>query len=117
MVLVGDYVYFGNRHNNGHPCCVEFKTGEIKWKESAGAAGGSGSGCLVAVDGMLIYRYQNGKVALVKASQEKFEVKGSFSIPEPSGKPSWQHPVVAGGKLYLRDQDKLHCYDLKPEAN
>jgi len=113
MVLVGDYVYFGNRHNNGHPVCVELKSGEIQWKESQGAAGGSGSGSVVAADGMLIFRYENGKVALVKANPKKFEVMGSFKIPEPSGKPSWQHPVVANGKLYLRDQDKMHCYDIK----
>jgi outer membrane protein assembly factor BamB len=113
MVLVGDYVFMGNRHNNGHPACVELKTGNIKWKENQGAAGGAGSGCVVAVDGLLIFRYQNGKVALVKANPEKFEVTGSFTIPEASGKPSWQHPVVANGKLYLRDQDKLHCYSVK----
>jgi len=113
MVLVGDYVYFGNRHGNGHPTCVELATGEIKWKETKGAAGGGGSGCVSAVDGMLIFRYENGVVALVKANPEKFEMLGSFKIPEPSGKPSWQHPAIANGKLYLRDQDKMHCYDLK----
>jgi outer membrane protein assembly factor BamB len=113
MVLVGDYVYFGHAHNNGYPACVELKTGEIKWKERGPAAGGSGSGCVVYADGMLYFRYQNGKMALVKASPDGFELKGSFDIPEKSGKDSWQHPVVANGKLYLRDQDKLHCFDVK----
>ncbi|MFY7951411.1 MAG: PQQ-binding-like beta-propeller repeat protein [Armatimonadaceae bacterium] len=113
MVLVGDYVYFGNAHNSGHPACVEFKTGEVKWKETKGAAGGSGSGCVVYADGRLYFRYENGKVALVKASPDKFEVVGAFDIPEKSGQPSWQHPVVVNGKLYLRDQDNLHCYDVK----
>ncbi len=113
MVLVGDHVYFGNAHNSGHPACVEFKTGEVKWKETKGAAGGSGSGCVVYADGMLYFRYENGKMALVKADPKKFEVVGSFDIPEASKKPSWQHPVVANGKLYLRDQDNLHCFDVK----
>jgi outer membrane protein assembly factor BamB len=67
----------------------------------------------VAADGMLYFRYENGKMALVKASPDKFELKGSFDIPEKSGSPSWQHPVIANGKLYLRDQDKLHCFDVK----
>lgn len=113
MVLVGDYLYFGNAHNNGHPVCVEFKTGDIKWKETKGAAGGSGSGSVVYADGMLYFRYQNAKVVLIKANSEKMEVTGSFDIPEKSGKESWQHPVVANGKLYLRDQDNLHCFDVK----
>ena len=113
MVLVGDYVYFGNAHNNGHPACVEMKTGEIKWKQTKDAGGGARSGCVVYADGMLYYRYENGKMALVKASPEKFEEAGSFDIPEKSGKASWQHPVVANGKLYIRDQDKLHCFDVK----
>ncbi|MCU0704003.1 MAG: PQQ-like beta-propeller repeat protein [Fimbriiglobus sp.] len=113
MVLVGDYVYFGNAHNSGHPACVDFKTGDVKWKETKGAAGGSGSGSVVYADGRLYFRYENGKVALVKADPDKFEAAGSFDIPEKSGKPSWQHPVIANGKLYLRDQDKLHCFDVK----
>ncbi len=112
MVKVGDYVYFGNKHNSGLPACVEFKTGEIKWKEEKGAGGGSGSGTVIAADGMLYFRYENGKVALVKADPKKFELAGSFDIPEKSGKPSWQHLLIANGKLYVRDQDKLHCYDI-----
>ena len=113
MVLVGDYVYFGNRHGSGHPTCVDFKTGEVKWKETKGAAGGGGSGSVVYADGRLYFRYESGKMALVKADPDKFEVVGSFDIPEPSKKPSWQHPVVANGKLYIRDQDNLHCFDVK----
>lgn len=113
MVLVGDHVYLGNKHNSGLPACVEFKTGDIKWKEEKGAGGGGGSGSVVAADGMLYFRYENGKVALVKADPKGFTLAGSFDIPEKSGKPSWQHPVIAGGKLYLRDQDKLHCFDVK----
>lgn len=113
MVLVGDYVYFGHRHGNGIPACVDFKTGEVKWKEEKDAGGGTESGSVVYADGMLYFRYQNGKMALVKASPDKFELAGSFDIPEKSGKPSWAHPVVANGKLYIRDQDKLHCFDVK----
>jgi outer membrane protein assembly factor BamB len=113
MVLVGDHVYFGNAHNSGHPACVEFKTGIVQWLEEKGAAGGSGSAAVVYADGMLYFRYENGKVVLVKADPKEFSVAGSFDIPEKSGAPSWQHPVVANGKLYLRDQDKLHCFDVK----
>jgi outer membrane protein assembly factor BamB len=113
MVPVGDHLYFGNRHNSGLPACVELATGEIKWKESQGAGGGGGSGTVIAADGMLYFRYENGVVALVKASPEKFEPVSSFTIPQASGKPSWPHLALANGKLYIRDQEKLHCFDVK----
>lgn len=116
MVLVGEHVYFGNAHNAGHPACVEFKTGEVVWKERKGAAGGGGSGSVVYADGMLYYRYENAQVVLAEATPAGLKVAGSFKIPEASGKPSWQHPVVANGRLYLRDQDKLHCFNVKAAA-
>jgi outer membrane protein assembly factor BamB len=117
MVLVGDHVYFGNAHNSGHPACVEFKTGEIKWKENRGAAGGGGSAAVVYADGMLYFRYQNGVVALVEATPDGLKVAGSFREADRSGRECWAHPVVVNGRLYLRDQDRLVCYDVKAEKN
>ncbi|MFO0824988.1 MAG: PQQ-binding-like beta-propeller repeat protein [Gemmataceae bacterium] len=119
MVLVGDHVYFGNAHNNGHPACVEFKTGDIVYKENKGAAGGGGSAAVMFADGMLYYRYENGVVALLEAApKDKMSLVSSFKEPERSGKPCWAHPVIANQKLYLRDQDKLVCYDVKnPDKN
>ena len=65
-------------------------------------------------DGRLYFRYEKGTtMALVKANPEKFEVVGSFDIPEKSGKQSWPHPVVANGKLYIRDQDTIYAYDVR----
>ncbi len=113
MVPVGDYVYLGNRHGSGLPACVEMATGAIKWKENKGAGGGSGSGTVIAADGMLYFRYENGVVALVKADPNGYEFVSSFKIPEQSRSPSWQHLALANGKLYIRDQDKLHCFDVK----
>jgi outer membrane protein assembly factor BamB len=117
MVLVGDHVYFGHAHNSGHPACVEFKTGTITWKESKGAAGGGGSAAVVAADGMLYFRYQNGVVALIEATSDGLNVAGSFKEPERSGRESWAHPVIANGKLFLRDQDKLQCFNVKADKN
>lgn len=113
MVLVGDHIYMGRGHNNGLPTCVEFKSGTVTWAEEAGAGKGSGSGCVIYADGMLYFRYQNGVVALVKATSSGFELAGRFEIPQKSDKPSWPHPVVANGKLFIRDQDKLHAFDVK----
>lgn len=113
MLLIGDYVYFGAKHNEGFPVCVEAKTGEIVWKnDDRKANAGSGSAAVVYADGNVIFRYQNGTVGLVEATTDGYHLKGSFK-PEFQQGNSWAHPVVAGGKLYLREQDKLMCYDLK----
>ena len=50
-------------------------------------------------------------MALVEATPESFNVKGTFNIASKTG-PSWPHPVILDGKLYLRDNDVLLCYDI-----
>ena len=119
MVLVGDYVYFGANHGQGYPACVEFKTGEKKYKMSKPIGGGGGSAAVAFADGMLYYRYQNGQVVLLNATPDEDEVKvaGSFKVPDQSRAAQWAHPVIANGMLYIRDQEKLHCYNVKADKN
>ena len=109
MVLIGDHIYMGHGHNNGLPVCVEMQSGRIVWGPERGA--GSGSAAMVAADGDLYFRYENGVMALVEATPAGYRLKGSFRIASNNGK-SWQHPVIFDRRLYLRDQDELHCYDL-----
>jgi hypothetical protein len=113
MILVGDHLYLGRGHNDGKPTCVEFATAEIAWDEARSPAGGSGSAAVAYADGMLYFRYENGKLALIAADPKEFRLAGSFGEPERSGQPTWAHPVIANGKLYLRDQDRLRVYDVK----
>lgn len=110
MVLIGDHLYFGHGHNNGFPICVDMLSGDVKWGGKIRGAG-SGSAAITFVDGHLIFRYQNGEVALIEATPTEYKIKGHF-MPEIQIKESWAHPVVSGGKLYLREQDKLMCYSL-----
>lgn len=110
VVLLGDYLYCGNGHNKGFPICVEFLTGKTVW--DGGRGEGSGSAAVVYADGQLYFRYQDGKVVLIEASPAGYKVNGTFQIPDCEN-PSWPHPVVAGGKLYLREQDNLFVYDVK----
>jgi len=56
---------------------------------------------------------KSGAVALVEATPAGYQEKGRFTPPDRSKKNAWPHPVIAGGKLYIRDQDVLLCYDLK----
>ena len=79
-------------------------------------AGNSGS--LTYADGHLYCYQDNGTVALVEASPDGWKETGRFSIPQKTkrarkGSSIWTHPVVANGKLYLRDQDLIFCYDVK----
>jgi hypothetical protein len=64
-------------------------------------------------DDHLIFRYESGEVALIEATPEAYRLKGHFKPAYVSGQPAWSHPVVIGGRLYLRDQDKLMCYDAR----
>ncbi len=110
VILVGDHLFGGHGHNNGFPFCVELQTGEDSWKRGRGP--GTGSAAIVYADGHLYFRYENAVMALIEASPDGLKVKSTFKIPDGK-KPSWSHPVIAGGRLYLRDADRLLCYDLK----
>lgn len=110
MVRLGHYVYCGHKHNQGFPICVDMTSGKTVWGGDQRGPG-TGSAAVVSADGRLYFRYENGLLALINATQEKYEVAGTFQLPEVGG-PSWSHPVVAGGKLYLREQDQLYVYDV-----
>lgn len=88
--------------------CLDFKTGKTLWQDRS-----CGKCSLVYADGMLYCRGEDGLVSLVVAKREGFELKGRFEQPYRSERYAWPHPVIAGGCLYLRDQDKLLCYDLR----
>lgn len=110
MIHVGPYIYSGHGHNQGFPICLEMKTGKIVWGGKQRGAG-SGSAAVVYADGKLYFRYQDGIMALVDAVADGYHLSGSFKIPEVA-RESWSHPVVTGGKLYLREQDNLFVYQL-----
>jgi outer membrane protein assembly factor BamB len=109
VVKLGDYLY-GHSDGKGWTC-QSFKTGEAVWQEKGKADKGS----VVYADGRLYCREEKekGVVALLEATPNGYAEKGRFTPPDRSGKKSWPHPVIAGGKLYLRDQDVLLCYDVQ----
>ena len=117
MVQVGDFAYFGHDQNNGKPVCVDLINGDIKWgpERSPAAAKDTdrSSAAVLFADGLLYFRYDNGTMVLIEPSPVSLKVVSSFKETERSGKDSWPHPVIVSGKLYLRDQDKLTCYDVK----
>ena len=109
VIRVGEFVY-GDTDDQGKPFCAELATGKVLWKRSDEGSG-RGSAAVVYADGRLYIHYDNGTVALVEASPTAFKEVGSFQAPKRSG-PSWAHPVVCDGRLYIREGDMLYCYDV-----
>jgi outer membrane protein assembly factor BamB len=111
VILVDKYLY-GYSDGKGW-VCQDFATGKAVWQEKRKL----GKGSLVYADGMLYLRAEGdkGTVALIEATPKGYREKGRFDQPERSDKNSWPHPVIIGGRLYLRDQDVLLCYDVRNE--
>ncbi len=107
MVLVDGYLYGSD--DPGILTCIELATGEDQWQERTPGK----CSLIYFAGGLMITRSEKGKVCLVRVSPEKCEVLGEFEQPDRSDKPSWPHPVVADGMLYLRDQDALLVYDVR----
>ena len=111
MVLRDGHVYAGHAHNNGFPTCLEMSTGKIVWGGDPRGPGSGSAAVLLAGDD-LIFRYEDGVVALIEATAEGYQLKSQFRPVFQKGK-SWAHPVVVDGRLYLREQEKMMCYDLR----
>jgi outer membrane protein assembly factor BamB len=112
MVRLGDYIYAGKGHNNGFPTCVEWKTGKIVWEQSERP--GKESAAVIAADGELYFRWQDGIMGLIDATPAGYRLKGSFKLPVIQGQ-SWPHPAIHDKKLYVRVQDTLLCFDVAGE--
>ncbi len=104
MILVDGKVYGSDE---GQLVCLDFKTGEVAWTQRCG------KGSIAAADGRIYYRREDGPILLIELNPEKYVEQGRLETTEHSGKPSWPHPVIANGKLYIRDQGLLFCYDVK----
>ncbi len=103
IVLVDGYMYgFGS----GGLICQNFKTGAIEWQ-----ARSVSKGSLVYADGHLYCFGEKNEMALVEANPKEYVEKGRFSTDD-GDYPTWAHPVVAGGRLYLRDMQHLTSYDI-----
>lgn len=90
--------------------CLNFLTGEVAWEERS-----VGKGSVVFAEGHVYLRGEGGGVALFEATPEGYREKGRFDQPHRSQTHAWAYPVVTGGRLYLRDQDVLLCYNLRAQ--
>lgn len=92
---------------------IDFVTGKARWKEES-----LGPGAVLYADGRLYVHTENGEVALVEAVPEAYREKGRFTPPAPpkrtrAREAAWAYPVVANGRLYIRDLGTLWCFDVR----
>ena len=115
-VILVDGHLFGYSDRAGW-VCQNWETGERVWNERRAL----GKGAIAYADGRFYcLDERSGEIALIEASTEGWKEHGRFKIDpqtkrrKPSGM-IWVHPVISNGKLYLRDQEIIVCYDIKAE--
>lgn len=112
VIKHGDHLY---GYSDGYGwTCLDWKTGEIAWSNKK--VHGKGS-IAYADDRFYCLDERTGEVALIKATPDGWDETGRLKITpqtalrKPKGR-IWTHPVILDGKLYLRDQEIVLCYDI-----
>jgi outer membrane protein assembly factor BamB len=107
VVKVGDHIYGTSARAL---MAVQFATGDVKWQDRA-----IGAASITCADGHLYLHGENGDVLLAEATPDEYREKGRFTPPDQPDRgrsKAWAYPVVANGKLYIRDATSLWCYDV-----
>jgi outer membrane protein assembly factor BamB len=115
IVLVGGRIYgYAEQLNRSTPwVCIDFATGRDVFRSAPVESSYKyRNGCLTYADERFYLYSDDGKMVLAKATDDGFEVTGRLTIAEPGKRPTWAHPVVCGGRLYVRYGDRLGVYDV-----
>jgi outer membrane protein assembly factor BamB len=114
-VILHDGALFGasGANEGGYLVCLDFKTGGVLWNEGDSDKRRVTKGSVAFADGRIYYRTEEGPIVLIEPSRKEYLERGRFDQPDRTDQPAWAHPVIANGKLYIRDQDMLFCYDVK----
>ncbi len=110
MIVIDGCLYGANGGNGGgYLACLDFQTGDTLWRDRKGP-----KGALLLADGRLYLRNEDdGEMLLIEPSRDGLLERGRFDQPDRSSAKAWAHPIVANGKLYIRDQGLLLCYDVR----
>lgn len=108
LVKVDDYIYVAADLGLA---CMNFTTGKVMWQ-----CLGVGKGSICAVDGTLIVLGENHDVLFAVANPFRYVERGRFRLADRpgEGRPLWSRPVVANGRLYVRDRQFLTSFDVRP---
>jgi outer membrane protein assembly factor BamB len=116
MIIFDGCLYGANGGNEGGALvCLDFKTGNVLWDEHDDAEHRAPKGSVALADGRLYYLTEKGTMLLIEPNSKQYVERGRFEQPDRSQQPAWTHPVITNGKLYLRDQELLLCYDVKAQ--
>lgn len=113
VIQVGKHIY-GNTKGRGW-ICQDMQTGEVVWFEKSKLK----KGAIAYADGMFYCLDEtDGTCVLIEATTDGWNEKGRFVLDPQTEQRAvkgkvWTHPVIANGKLYLRDQEVVNCYDIK----
>lgn len=94
---------------------ADFRSGKVLWQEDS-----LGPGSVLYAAGLLFIHTENGEVVLAEASTESYRQLGRFTPPDRpthtrNREMAWSYPVLSGGSLFIRDQDRLWCFDVSPQ--
>ena len=120
IVLADGRLYgYAESQNRSKPwMCIDFKSGATIFQDSPVKSSYKyKNGCLTYADGMFYLFSDNGNMALAKPTDAGFEVAGRLRIEDSGERPTWAHPVVHGGRLYLRYGDKLGAYNVSASVD
>jgi outer membrane protein assembly factor BamB len=120
-ILVGNHLYgfMGRNEPDARLRCVEYATGKVAWERDEGWPSHSsprppvfGRGSLILADGKLVALGEGGLLGMFRPDPSRCEELGRWQVPKLRH-PCWAGPVLADGRLYLRDDDRLVCLDLR----
>ena len=114
MIVVDGALYGANGGNGGgYLICLDFETGNVLWNERDPKKRRVRKGSVAMANGRIYYRTEEGTMLLIEPNRKEYIERGRFEQPDRTRQPAWTHPVIASGKLYVRDQDALFCYNVK----
>jgi outer membrane protein assembly factor BamB len=104
VIALGGHLY---GFHNSILTCLDLATGRTVWRDRS-----VGKGAISYADGHFYVVGENNVVGLVEASSTGYRERGRFEIAD-HGWPTWAHPVIAGGRLFIRNQATLTAYDVR----
>jgi outer membrane protein assembly factor BamB len=108
VILHEGALYGANGGNGGgYITCLDFQTGQVLWSDRKAP-----KGSVAFADGRIYYRVEDGTLLLIEPNKNEYVERGRFEQPDRTNVPAWAHPVIANGKLYVRDQNVLFSYDI-----
>ena len=103
-LLIGDYLY---GFSDSILLAMKFDTGQVAWRDRS-----VGKGSMVFADDRMYLYSEQGVVGLAEANPAGYREHGRFQIRTGSS-PTWSHPIVSNGRLFIRDQDTIYAYDVR----